>query len=61
MDYKIIVASDKYESEAVKKIEQKVKKYIDSGWKLYGGISVSRSDTNAFKKVVFAQAMIKEE
>ena len=60
MDYKIIVASEKYESDAVKKVEKQVKQYVDSGWKPLGGVSISRTDTVSFQKTVIAQAMIKE-
>ncbi len=57
MDYKVIVASEKHEIDAVNKIEQQVKKYVDSGWKPLGGVSISRTDT---LRTVIAQAMIKE-
>ena len=57
MDYKVIVASEKHEIEAVNKIEQQVKKYVDNGWKPLGGVSISRTDT---LRTVIAQAMIKE-
>ena len=57
MDYKVIVASEKHEIDAVNKIELQVKKYVDSGWKPLGGVSISRTDT---LRTVIAQAMIKE-
>ena len=60
MDYKVIVVSNEYESNAVNQLDQQVNKYIYSGWKPFGGVSVSRSDTVGFQKTVLAQAMIKE-
>ena len=60
MDYKVIVVSNEYASNAANQLDQQVKKYICNGWKPLGGVSVSRSDTLDFQKTVLAQAMIKE-
>lgn len=60
MDYKIISASADYEDTVARKLEEKVKKYIDLGWKPLGGVSISRSDYSRFVRIVMAQAMIKE-
>lgn len=61
MEYRIIYAEGFDEKYSRQHLEHEVKELIAIGWKPFGGISVSRSDTNAYKKIVFAQAMIKEE
>ena len=60
LDYKIVYAESDLEKLARNQLEDKVKELIAKGWKVQGGISLSRSDTINFRKISFAQAMIKE-
>ncbi len=60
MDYRIVVVSEDYHTVATEKLTREVKKLIDSGWKLQGGVSISRSDYGKLTKIVMSQAMIKE-
>ena len=60
MEYKVIVVSNPYEINAVKQFEREVKEYIRDGWKLQGGVSVTRTDYDNNQQTVLAQALIKE-
>lgn len=60
MDYRIVVVSENWHTDAARELEKEVKRLIKSGWKLQGGVSVSRSDHGSLTKVVMSQAMIKE-
>jgi len=51
VDYKIVACNSAFEQSTG------VKKLIDSGWELYGGISVAVSDSGPF----YAQAMVRKE
>jgi len=60
MDYQIVVVSKDWHTDAAEELRREVKKLINSGWKLQGGVSVSRSDYGSLAKIVMSQAMIKE-
>lgn len=52
MEYRIIYAEGFDEKYSRQHLEHEVKELIAIGWKPFGGISVSRSDTNAYKTIV---------
>lgn len=60
MDYKVIAVSERYQTTAARELEKLVKVYLSKGWKPLGGVSVSRTDSLLFQKIVMSQAMIKE-
>lgn len=43
------------------KVEQAVRKLINSGWQPYGGVSTSMVTVDEVVKVSFAQALVKYE
>ena len=60
MDYKVMVVSDNFASDAADQLDQQANEYICNGWKPLGGVSVSKSDDGYFQQAVLAQAIIKE-
>ncbi len=60
MIYKYI--AEVLEGESLNRFEDRVQKFLDAGWKLQGGISIStafRSDEMQY--YVLAQALVKDE
>ncbi len=60
MNYRVIVVSESNAVISATKLEQKVKELLEQGWKLQGGVSVSRAEVGLSFMVVMAQAMIKD-
>lgn len=60
MDYRVVVVSRDWHTDAAEELRREVKQLLNSGWKLQGGVSVSRSDYGSLVKIVMFQAMIKE-
>ena len=59
MNYRVIVVSESNAVISAMKLEQKVNELLKQGWKLQGGVSVSRSEIGSSCRVVMTQAMIK--
>ena len=60
MDYTVIVVSNAHTYVAAKEMKEDVKNHINWGWKPLGGVSVSQTDDGKERRVVLAQAMIRE-
>ncbi len=60
MDYRVVVVCDGNSVVvATMNLERKVKELIEQGWKLQGGVSVSKEGYSSSSRLVMAQAMIK--
>ena len=60
MDYKIICAQVRYQSNATEELTEKVKKCIEKGWKPQGGVSIATTSIANTTYYIVCQAMIKE-
>ncbi len=60
MNYRVIVVSESDAGISAMILERRVNEMLKKGWKLQGGVSVSRFEIGSFCKVVMTQAIIKE-
>lgn len=64
MDYRVAIATSyDHEGECASKLEREVNKLLKEGWKLQGGVSISRSEYFHFEhfcSITMTQAMTKE-
>ena len=58
MQYMVINAFENYFSDAIKNLEKKVNKKCEEGWKIQGGISITRTSGSS---TLACQAMIRED
>ena len=56
MTYRVIAVGENCDDLSVMKLEKKVNDLLQQGWKLQGGVSVSKSTSG---RIVMTQAMIK--
>lgn len=60
MTYKILISDDAPSAdEAATLLEKMVNAYLQKGWKMYGGVSLTYNTTD--ESYAMAQAMIKEK
>ena len=62
MDYQIIYSRSKDIRKGITNLENDVKRFIEEGWELQGGVccsTQSRDDDSGSQQVVLYQAMIK--
>ena len=55
MEYTILTSRNKIE------LSIKVIQFLVDGWELQGGVSCSLSETNDFKYLIYAQAVIRKD
>ena len=48
------------EGDSTEKVEDEVERLLREGWSLQGGIGISVSESDEFRYVNFAQAMVKK-
>ncbi len=53
-DYKVLLG------DTVKELQGEVGLYLEKGWKLQGGVSITLSESDVYSYQAFAQAMVKE-
>lgn len=61
MQYKIAQAENDYLPKCINKLEEEVKKHLNMGWKLQGGVSIATEKHGYTVSYNACQAMIKED
>jgi len=61
MQYKCLRTCASDETTCIQMLEKRVNQYLDIGWELQGGVSVTSRTSTGYAEYMACQAMVKED